>query len=202
MGSVHMEKKTKLYALIIIGVVVILILTYFFTPKAYRTSIPATMEHPQTILEEWREFRSPTERFHVSLPTAPQRATESFPVPSSDEHICYDLVLSQAKSGTICMVNIIDYPPSVDVSRTDYILENAIKAMVANNQANHLEKSEKGTFYGFPGMDFIIVNQDATIYGREFLKGRSLFVMSVADHDAKAAETVFKRLAESFSLSE
>ena len=197
-----MEKKTKLYAVIIFGVVVILLLTYFFTPKAYRTSVPFTIEYPPTILEEWREFRSPTERFQVSLPTVPQRATESVSVPSSDEHICYDLVLSQAKSGTICMVNIIDYPPSVNLSLADDVLENAIKGMVANNQANHLEKSEKGTFYGFPGIDFIIVNQDATIYGREFLKGRSLFMMSVADHDAKVAETVFKKLADSFVLSE
>ena len=200
--SVQMEQKAKLFAGIIFGVVIILLLLYAFSPKPYHPpAVPAAVQHVNAP-DVWKEFRSPSERFVVSLPTPPQRAIESIPMPSSDERINYDMVLSQAKSGTICMVNIIDYPPSVDVSNAEAVLTTAIKEIVAGHQSNRLVKSDKGTFHGFPGMDFVIVNQDATILGRAILKRSSLFVLSVADHDPQVADTVFKKLADSFVITD
>jgi hypothetical protein len=197
-----MDQKAKVCAGIIFGVVIILLLFYVINRTPYQSPAALKAVHPVTIVEEWRSFRSPSGRYVVSLPTPPQQAFESIPMPSSDEHIRYDMVLSLAKSGTICMVNIIDYPPSVDVSNADGVLANAIKEIVAGHQANRLVKNDKGIFYTFPGMDFVIVNQDATIRGRAILKGNSLFVVSVADHDPQVAEAVFTKLADSFVITD
>jgi hypothetical protein len=193
-----MEQKTKLFAGVIFAVVIILSFFYFFNPKqppVTTAAIPVVL-----VVDEWREFRSPSERFIVSFPTPPQRAIESIPMPSSDERIRYDMVLSQAKTGTICMVNIIDYPSSVDVSNSEAVLTTAIQEIVSGNQANHLVKSEKTTFQGLPAMDFVIVNQDATIQGMAILKGSALFMLSVADHDPAVVASTFKKLADSFQL--
>ena len=195
-----MEQKTKLFAGIIFAVVIILSFFYFFNPKPYQPPATPAVIPVALVVEDWREFRSPTERFTVSLPTPPQRAIESIPMPSSDERIRYDMVLSQAKTGTICMVNIIDYPSSVDVSNSEAVLTTAIQEIVSGNQANHLVKSEKTTFQGLPAINFVIVNQDATIHGMAILKGSSLFMLSVADHDPAVVDATFKKLTDSFQL--
>jgi hypothetical protein len=197
-----MVQKAKLFAGIFLGAVVILLFAYFFTPKRYHSLAMSDSVQAMKLVDEWRTFCSLSERFSVSLPSPPQRAIEFIPIPSSNERIRYDMLLSQAKSGTICMVNIIDYPSSIDVSNSDTILETIIKEIVAGNQANRLMKTDKGIFYGFPGIDFVIVNHDATIYGRTVLNGRSLFVLSVADHDPQDADTAFKKLTDSFVITE
>jgi hypothetical protein len=196
-----MGQKGKVLSGVIVAGIVLLLFIYFFTPKPYTPPIsPASLDIGT--VDVWREFRSPSERFVVSFPTPPQRAMDSVPMPSSDERIRYDMLLSQAKNGTICMVTIIDYPPSVDIANPDAVLTTAIQEMVAGNPANHLLKTEKGKWLGFPKTDFVIGSKDAVIDGRAILKGSSLFMISVAAHDPQTADAAFKKLSDSFVLTE
>lgn len=202
MRSFTMGQKAKISVGVIIAVIIILVLTVLFTPTPYTPR--AMRDAPQQmgdVFEQWTTYRSPSERFVVSLPSPPQRAIEAVPMPSSDEKIQYDTILSQSKSGAIFIVTIIDYPPSVCVDDPKDILVTAVKEIAVGNKDNQIEKSDMGTFESMPGLDFVITNPNATIQGRAILKGRSLYVMSVADRDPRAANDNFAKLADSFSLT-
>jgi hypothetical protein len=197
-----MGQKAKIFACIIFGVAILIVIGIFFTSSPYKPRAVPSSAKMVTSIDEWIVYRSPPERFIVSLPAPPQRAIENVPMPSSEEKIRYDMILSQSKRGTIFLLNIIDYPSSVAITNPEDVLMSAIKEIVGGNQSNQLVKAEKGTFYGLPGIDFVIANPEATIQGRAILKERSLFVISVADHDPQIAQQSFVKLADSFALIE
>ena len=197
-----MRNTVKAVVIAVVGIAIIFILAHLFTPQPYKPALSSSALSGMDLAENWREYRSPSKRFAVSLPAPPQHAVESVAVPSSGEKIRYDMFLAQAKRGTIYVVNIIDYPPSVDVANIEAVLSMAVNEIVAGNQANHLLKADRGLACGWPSMDFVIGNPEATIYGRSIVKGSSLFVVSVADHDSQVAQEAFKKLSDSFRITE
>lgn len=196
-----MEQRAKLFAGIIFVVVTILMILYFVSPNSNTSSIMPKAA-PAMCIDEWREFRSPAGHFTISLPTPPQEATASVPTPSSEELIQYDMLLSQSKRGTICMVNIIDYPQSVDVSNAETVLKTAIQEIVAGNQSNQLKRQESITFQGCPAIEFVILNEQAAVHGMAMLKNRSLYVISATDQELEDTEDAFQKMSESFRIIE
>ena len=198
-----MKKAIKL---IIIGALVLLAVVWlgrFFSPNAGNVPPSSAKQSVNADLpEQWKEYRSPSKRFAVSLPSAPQHAVESVPIPSSDEKIRYDMFLAQSRRGTVYMVNIIDYPPSVDCSDVESVFGKSLSEIVAGNPANKIFKTERTTLFDCPAMDFVIVNPEATMYGRSLLKGNSLFILSVADNDPQKAKEAFQTLADSFRMTD
>ena len=98
------------------------------------------------------------------------------------------------------MINVIDYPPSVDVTDPRGVLKASADEILGSNSANKMLKSDFGTSLGFPTMDFTIGNHQATVNGRAILKGHSLFVLTVADGDPQVASSSFTKMADSFRI--
>lgn len=191
--------KLRIVVLILVAIVILFAVSRLYSPKTHQ---PPVQPPVRTVEKVWQEYASPSNRFGVSLPELPQRVVGVRPVPTSKEEIRYETYLSMTKSGSILMINVIDYPPSVDVTDSKGVLKAAADDILGSNPLNQMLKSEVGVSLGYPSMDFTIGNKEATVQGRDVLKGHTLFVLTVADHDPRVASTLFNKMADSFRISE
>lgn len=191
--------RLRVVALIFVAVVVLFAVSRLYNPKPLQPTIQAPVP---TIEKAWQEYSSPSNRFSASLPELPQRVVGVRPMPTAKEEIRYETFLSMTKSGSILMINVIDYPPSVDVTDSKGVLKAAADEILGSNPMNQMLKSEVGVSLGYPSMDFTISNKEATVQGRDVLKGHTLFVLTVADHDPRVASTLFNKMADSFRINE
>jgi hypothetical protein len=191
--------KLRLVALILITIVTLFAVSRLWSPKPQQ---PPVQPSVRAIEKVWHEYSSPSNRFSVNLPELPQHVVGVRPMPTAKEEIRYETFLSMSKSGSILLINVIDYPPSVDVTDSKGVLKAAAEEILGSNPTNQMLKSEAGVSLGYPSMDFTIGNKDATVQGRDILKGHTLFVLSVADHDPRVASTLFNKMADSFRITE
>ena len=184
---------------LLIGIVALFGITKLFNPKPYAqpTTKVASATDPG---EEWRDFRPRSGLFSISLPTIPQHASETATMPATNEKIVYDIYLAQMRSGTTFLINVIQYPPTVDTTHPDVLMENAIKDMQTSNPAKKLLGTQNGTFQECPYTDFTIGSPDAGIAGRVLLYNRSLYIVSVADRDTDVAKATFRKVIDTFRL--
>jgi hypothetical protein len=188
-------------ALILIVVVTLFAVARLYNPKPNQPQVQAPV--PVRAVEKvWQDYTPPSNRFSVSLPELPQRVVGVRPTPTAKDEIRYESFLSMAKNGSILMINVIDYPPSVDVTDSKGVLKAAAEEILGSNPTNQMLKSEAGVSLGYPSMDFTIGNKDATVQGRDILEGHTLFVLTVADHDPRVASTLFNKMADSFRITE
>jgi hypothetical protein len=189
--------KFRIVALTIIGIAVLVAVVRLYSPKPDQmpSQIPV-----RTVEKEWQEYSSPSNRFSVILPELPQHVVGGRPMPTGKEEIHYDTFLSMAKEGTVILINVIDYPSSVNVTDTKGVLQAAVDEIRGSNPANQILKNEVGVSLGYPSMDFTIGNKEAAVQGRAILKGHALFVLTVADPDPRVASSVFTKMADSFRI--
>ena len=193
--------KPRIVVPILIVVVILFAVVRLYNPKPDQPPVQAQV--PVRVVEKvWQEYTSPSSRFSTSFPELPQRVVGVRPTSTAKEEIRYESFLSMAKSGSILMINVIDYPPSVDVTDSKGVLKAAAEEILGSNPTNQMLKSEAGVSLGYPSMDFTIGNKDATVQGRDILEGHTLFVLTVADHDPRVASTLFNKMADSFRITE
>lgn len=192
-----MELSGKVVAGVFIGAVVLLL---FVRMCSSGSTSRADSIAAVSVAEVWKEYLAPSKRFVVSLPTPPQHAVQTIPTEVPSEKIRHDMMLSQAKRGTIFMVNMIDYPQSVDVANSKEVLLAAIKEIVAGNPLNQLVRTDFGSSFGFPSMDFVIKNHDIIIRGKAVLKEHSLYVITVADDNPQTVDDSYTKLIRSFKI--
>jgi hypothetical protein len=134
------------------------------------------------------------------MPNLPQHVTSTVALPNAEGSIRYDVYLAQARVGTTFIINAIQYPDSYDTSNPDAVLQAAAEEMVNGNPSNKLVREERGVHQGLPSSDFTLKNQDVGIRSRAILKGKRLYVLTVADRDPQVLQDSFSRFANSFKV--
>lgn len=148
----------------------------------------------------WKEFRDQAATFKVQLPALPQHASEAVPLPGGQGVIRYDMYLSQEKDGTTFMISRIQYPNEFDTNNSSQLLEGVLTEMMGGNTNNNLKESTKGSYRGFPSLDFLIQNNDVLIRSKTFLSNKTLYVLTLIDRNKGEIDSSFKIFSESFEL--
>jgi hypothetical protein len=172
-----------------------------FAPKPYQHTAETRVPSPMMAApEEWKNYAPPSQEFSVSIPTLPQHAAEEAPAQNIDGYMHYDIYFAQAKSGTTFVINVIEYPPSFDISNPDVVLNGVMQEMLGGNQANQLVSSSHEKFLEYPSIEFILKNPDVEACSKAILKGRKLYVLTVMDRDAQLARAAFSRFIGSLQF--
>lgn len=189
--------------LAVVGVLIAGVLCYNLflkkSPEKENATTPP-LEVTSDLTGEWREYKPQSNLFTVSLPALPHHAAQAIPAQDGGGVIRYNMYLSQARNGATFMINVIEYPPSFDISDSNALLEGVMKEIVGGNPNNTLVKSTRDVFLGFPSLLFLVHNKEGTIKTRVTQKDHVLYVLSAADTTNERAESKFEKLVESFKI--
>jgi len=195
-----MRRKSMVWVLLVL--VVLGVLFYFlFCPNPYRSVEEETEVisiNVSAAEEEWQEFYPASHRFVVMMPVVPQYAHESVPASQGEGSVQYNMYFAQSRRGTTYLVNVIEYPPSFDLSNVDALLRGVAQEMVSGNSSNQLLKEDRKEILGCPSIDFVIKNDEVLAQTRAMLRGNTLFVLTVMDKEQEYLQTQFARFTNSF----
>jgi len=193
-----MSRRTTLIIVLISFTLVIPLTIYIFFPKP---QLPEhTIEAPVLAKEVWKPFTSSMKRFVVELPNTPHHAHETRNISGSHGRISYDMYVAQSRLGTTFMINVIEYPTQFDPSSSESILNGVFNDIVAGNDSSQVVHNELGTFLDCPSIDFVLSHPRGNLKVRAFLHERLLFVLSVADKDVNALDSLFSQFVDSFQI--
>lgn len=178
-------------------------LYYLFRPGTTAPYTAISMQDPTLPPQDidWKEYISEKPAFKVLLPTTPQHAEESVPLPAAQGVMKYDLYLSQSKSGATFMISVIEYPEGYDMSNQQSLLDGVQKEMLSGNEKNKLVDSSKGMFQSCLSLDFLLENPDIVTKSKAFIHGRRLYVLTVVDRVKEHLESHFTQFTNSFEVS-
>ncbi len=197
-----MNKPAKIIGTV--GLLLVGIFSLIFVLHGPRSKSQKTAPPQQVMLSDvddlLMEYIIPGKQFNASFPAAPQHVSGNQNVLQDGEKLGYDIYIAQSRLGTTYMVNVIQYPPTFNVSLSEKILKSAVDEICSSNPANTITKSDVGTFSGFPSLDFVVENPLAEIQGRVILKGTTLFVISVAGENKDTLHKHYEKFLSSFSF--
>lgn len=150
--------------------------------------------------ENWKEFTSQTGNFKVLFPILPQHATDKILDPKTREPRKYDMYVAANEAGTVFMISAITFPNGIDEKDEEDLLSGVVNDMLARNKDNQLKMMQKGNFRSFRSTDFSIENGDITLGGKAFIKGNTLYVLSVIAKHGSFDGRDFDFFVNSFDL--
>jgi hypothetical protein len=155
--------------------------------------------------EKWEDFYSPLGEFRARFPTYPIFETEdlTLPYPYNDLVGTYDTYFSEQPDGTAFMVGVATYPPEIDVTNSDYFLEDTVVGIVESDPSNKLLLSESTTFSGYKARDFLIKNDDLNFYmkGKLIIVGQTLYELMMGYEVQNYRESDYNYFIDSFKLA-
>ncbi len=151
---------------------------------------------------DWKEYVSVKPAFKVLLPTTPQHAEESVPLPAAQGMMKYDLYLSQSKSGATFMISVIEYPEGYDMSNQQSLLEGVQKEMLMGNEKNKLVDSSQGMFQSSLALDFMLESPEIVTKSKAFIHGRRLYVLTVVDRVKGHLLSHFNKFTGTFEIND
>lgn len=190
-----------LFPLFFVVVLLVGIMMVRYGGSTYRY-LPIDVEKTPEVVpyEGWREFVSAIGRFKVMLPMTPQHANEKLPIPDTPYVLEYDMYVSETQEGTTYMISLIRYPDAVDTSNTDNMLENVMNEMVAANPTNKLRSMAFHDFHGDKALDFVIYSADTVVASTAFVRGKTLYLLTLIDKLKSYKEQDFRYFVDSFAF--
>lgn len=158
-------------------------------------------EAPLPLKDSWFQYDAPSGDFKVSLPLLPQVADQNVLDPKTGEKRRYEMYVAQTNNGTMYMISVITLPKEVDEKGKAALLKQMMDDLVAANPQNKLVSSKNVDYQGFPALDFTIENDQALIEAKEFIRNKTVYLIStIAKKDSKE-KTHFKYFIDSFQLN-
>lgn len=170
-----MQKILALLAVILIALMIFI--SIYFAKDAYQILPGMPPATPIGNIAGWHEFSAP-HHFKVMLPSIPQHATESIVDPKTKENKKYDMYVAENGIRGAYMITMITFTGKDKIEDQDALFKNVIHDMVVVNPNNQLKEMKETTFKNFKAIDFSIENEDLTVKGREFINGKTLYVLS------------------------
>lgn len=179
-----------------------IIIATFYAKDAYKVlPINTTLNKtPLPLNESWFEYEAPNGHFKVSFPLLPQTATQKLPDPSSEEPRQYEMYVTQTDKGTIYMVSLIILPNQPNEKDQFILMDELMHDMVKANLGNKLKSNSTGSYKGFPSIDFIIENDQNTIHAKEFMKDKTIYLLSTITKNDNKEAIHFQYFVDSFKL--
>jgi hypothetical protein len=180
----------------------LVLLAMYFAKDSYELiPINTTLnEESLPLSESWFNYDAPGGQFSVSLPLLPQTATQNLTDPKTDEVKHYEMYVAQTEGETIYMISLISLPNEPEDGAKLLILNQMMNDMVAANSGNKLATSKTTTYEGLPSLDFTIESDQHTIQAREFIKGKTIYLLSTILKKNKKEQSHFKHFINSFKL--
>jgi hypothetical protein len=75
-----------------------------------------------------------------------------------------------------------------------------MKEMMSGNANNQLKNMQKGTFQGYPSVDFEISNNQVHVKSKAFIADKTLFVLTLIDKDLEEMNKQFDNFVNSFEV--
>lgn len=150
---------------------------------------------PLSQYADWTEYTAEG-KFKVLLPVVPQHATESLAQP---EPRVYNMYVSEMADGTIFMISQIRFLGGIERTPQN-LLSDIMRDMLKSNPDNELKDVNADVFQGFHAMDFSIVSPQREMLTKAFVKGKTLYVMTMIAKNAEARRSDFETFVNSFQL--
>lgn len=148
---------------------------------------------------DWKDFKAPSGKFRVMLPTLPQHATQTAKDPKTQQPRLYDMYVAEKEDGSMFMISLIKFPDSKETP--EFIQKTVVNDLLASNPTNQLKNMKIGEYKTFKTLDFSIENNDMTIDGMTFVDGDTLYLLSGIFHNGSYDENEYQYFVKSFDLS-
>jgi len=179
-------------------------LTYLFVNYYQDTYelIPVTKEvNPaNTPITPWIDFRSPSGKFQVKFPSAPQNAKEKLVDPHTKEAREYDMYAAEGSTGSIYMISLITFDEVDTLEEQTDLLTSVMNNMVNSSKNNVLGAMDMGSFQNQQALNFTIENGDAQIQATAFIRDKILYVLTCVSKKISDMPTEFSYFLNSFKL--
>lgn len=194
--------KRSLVYLILSLFILAAIISAYYSKDAYEVlPINTALNEEPMLKESWFNYDAPGGQFKVSLPLLPQTATQNLTDPKTDQIKHYEMYVAQTDAGNIYMISLINLPDELDENANLLILNQIMNDMVAANPGNKLEKSKTGKYHELTSLDFTIQNDQTTIEAKEFVKGKTIYLLSTISKKDNKEKTHFNYFVNSFKLN-
>ena len=191
-----------LFLLIVLVLVLTSVIIFRGTKESYEL-LPANVNAPLETkpFDGWKDFTSKKGQFKVQLPVLPQHATENIP-DSNNQIRKYDMYVSEKNDGSIFMVSLITYPAGLDANSSEIMMDKVIQEMIESNPNNTLKEKKEIQFQNHQGRDFAIDNADVNINSREFVIGKTLYLLTYIAKKPFYNKDEYQHFIDSFELGE
>jgi len=194
-------KRSFIYLALLASLAAIFLSTYYF--KDSYELLPINTKLSEKTLppdQSWFNYDAPGGEFNVSLPLLPQTATQYLTDPKTGDVKHYEMYIAQNSDGTIYMISLITLPKVLDESEKPLILNQLMNDMVSANKGNKLRSSKSAVYDGMTSIDFIIDKEEHVIEAREFINGKTIYVLTTISKNENKDKTHFKYFIDSFKL--
>ncbi len=194
--------KRSLVYFILFLFILAAIFSAYYSKDAYEVlPINTTLNEEPMLKESWFNYDAPGGQFKVSLPLLPQTATQNLTDPKTDEVKHYEMYVAQTDSGNIYMITLINLPQELDENANILILNQIMNDMVAANPGNKLQTSKTSKYQDLTALDFTIQNDQTTIEAMEFVKDKTIYLLSTISKKNNKEKTHFKYFVNSFKMN-
>lgn len=160
----------------------------------------ASVANLPTDFHSWNEYTAPKQEFKILVPNPPHHATEDIQDPKSHEMRNYQIFVSTKDDGALFSVYLISFPEKQGKNYDEIFLENFMNEMLKSTPTTTVKEIKMVPFREGKALDFDLETKDATILGKAFLKGKTLYILSETTKPDKKNPKEFEFFVNSFQL--
>ena len=149
---------------------------------------------------KWKEFIPQSKMFKVRLPNLPQYGNDLKEIPGSEHKRHYAIYAAEKINGTLFLIDVITYPPEVDVSSSEDLLNNNLRDFMQGKTNNELKKTLHGVFDTYRSIDFSFNNDEYEIEGKSIHNGQVVYILSYVTKKDEMDESEYKYFIDSFHI--
>lgn len=164
---------TRGISLVLLLILILGVVFFFFKP-----SKTEEIKKLSPSSETWHSYTSPNQEFRVLMPGRPIHASDSIKDPKTKEIKQYEIFISNKEDGTLYSINLISFPQNEKKELDDQFLENVLTEMLNSNPDNKIKSITPTNFDERKAFDFVVDTANTSIYGKAFLKNKTLYVLS------------------------
>ncbi|MFV0341191.1 MAG: hypothetical protein ACK5MA_11300, partial [Parachlamydiaceae bacterium] len=146
--------------LVVIGILTAFAVLFFLGLGSIKESykllpISASKEGAPTQFSSWKDYKPPSHKFSVMMPSYPQNAKQTMKDPKSKDVRKYDMYVAEKEDGSLFMISLIQFPDSKETP--EFIQKSVVNDLLASNPQNQLKSMKVGDYKGSKTLDFTIV---------------------------------------------
>lgn len=192
--------------LVIFSIIALILGAWIFV---FRSADPENFyldgESPSSVMDrpfaDWVEFDVPQHGFRVRLPAYPTSAESEVEVPGVSQAVLYKLWATQDLSGAAYSVNVVIYPPELDLSRPYEAMDALLNDVLKGSGADQRRLVEVGDLDGHPQMSFTVEGSESRAGGQMVLRGRKLYLIFYLNIPGNFDESTRDYFVESFAFT-
>jgi hypothetical protein len=182
----------------ILGLLILLGAIYWWRTTQDRDDSLRAKQHAMNFTD-WHEYTDPDNQFKVRLPTLPHEAQQNVADPKTKDLLNYQIFVSPREDGSIYSISIIEFPHKEGVKYDDEFIKEYLDHMFKSNPKNTIKQFDMANFRQRRALNFRVENAEANVFGKAFLDGKTLYVLSLTTTPEQQAED-FDYFVNSFEL--